>query len=566
MFHDANNWSKTLDDSSIQSNTGIIEPWTGLDQPWPQPGRDPGRLSVGPAHSPDGGAGFDSPSNASELTSVVNPVVNWMYGSYSVSTDALGTPIADMKGQLTTEPDAEQRCGGSSLYTILIQTVSVSGSDHSFLRIIEGEDASLAWEVDLGATEIVKASPLVVDMDDDGKQEIIVVYDAAGTLHVDAWSPQLECSVTGWSSGGSHSSELLWTYTDDSLMISSTNAPYALTEAAGHLPTTQPLLADLDLDGDAELVIAAIDEVSESPVVIALPLGVNGVPTTIWESTLQDGSHPSDPAFAQIDEDTGYVLLTSTLASSGAMWVWKLDSETGDQKWGGLSLSNLDGDSDVPHIRLPGPIIAELDGTSGPEMVITIPTDADGATGVDGAEYRGLEIDDGTELWSFEAVNGFADAPPIMIDTDEDDVHDRACWVTWYQSTWDRHGLAGCHDVTTTNPQLEWYHELERSSGNLNDEIAVSQPVWMDIDGNEIPELLVAYGRTLWAWDGDTGTQAAINSDWTNEVNLEHRTWSSPAFADIDGDATLDVVLGDTVVTTELADLRPLLDGRSIEF
>ncbi|HIH79799.1 MAG TPA: hypothetical protein HA303_01105, partial [Candidatus Thalassarchaeaceae archaeon] len=566
MFHDANNWSKTLDDSSIQSNTGIIEPWTGLDQPWPQPGRDPGRLSVGPAHSPDGGAGFDSPSNASELTSVVNPVVNWMYGSYSVSTDALGTPIADMKGQLATEPDAEQRCGGSSLYTILIQTVSVSGSDHSFLRIIEGEDASLAWEVDLGATEIVKASPLVVDMDDDGKQEIIVVYDAAGTLHVDAWSPQLECSVTGWSSGGSHSSELLWTYTDDSLMISSTNAPYALTEAAGHLPTTQPLLADLDLDGDAELVIAAIDEVSESPVVIALPLGVNGVPTTIWESTLQDGSHPSDPAFAQIDEDTGYVLLTSTLASSGAMWVWKLDSETGDQKWGGLSLSNLDGDSDVPHIRLPGPIIAELDGTSGPEMVITIPTDADGATGVDGAEYRGLEIDDGTELWSFEAVNGFADAPPIMIDTDEDDVHDRACWVTWYQSTWDRHGLAGCHDVTTTNPQLEWYHELERSSGNLNDEIAVSQPVWMDIDGNEIPELLVAYGRTLWAWDGDTGTQAAINSDWTNEVNLEHRTWSSPAFADIDGDATLDVVLGDTVVTTELADLRPLLDGRSIEF
>ena len=69
------------------------------------------------------------------------------------------------------------------------------------------------------------------------------------------------------------------------------------------------------------------------------------------------------------------------------MWVWKLDSVSGNQLWS-LSLSNLDGDSDVPHIRLPGPVIANLDSDSTPEMIISIPTDADGSTSVDGAEFQ----------------------------------------------------------------------------------------------------------------------------------------------------------------------------------
>ena len=75
---------------------------------------------------------------------------------------------------------------------------------------------------------------------------------------------------------------------------------------------------------------------------------------------------------------------------------------------------------------------------------------------------------------------------------------------------------------------------MEQSSGSPNDEIAVAQPVWMDIDSGA-PELLVAYGRTLWAWDGDTGTQAAINNNWNNEIEVEHRTRSSPSLADVDG-------------------------------
>ena len=559
------NHVRILDDLENGSSfTGTVDPWIDGGQPWPQPGRIAQRTSEGPLHSPTGGAGTDSPSNATELSSVVDPVINWEYGTYSIGTDALGTPVADFSQQIVTDEAAMERCGGDSLFIVLIQTEVVGGNDHSVVKIIEGEDADLAWEVDLGATEIIKASPVIVDLDDDGMQEVIIVYDAGSSLYVDAYSPRLQCSVTGWSPGGSKSGELLWSYTDDNLQIGSTNGPYTSSWLGGHRPTTQPLLADLDLDGDAELVLAVIDD-NENPVVLALPLGANGVPTPIWQSTLEDGSHPSDPSFAQVDDQTAYVLLTTTEASSGAMWVWKLNSESGDQLWS-LSLSNLDGDSDVPHIRLPGPVIANLDSDSTPEMIISIPTDADGSSSVDGAEFRGLEIDDGSEIWSFEAVNGYADAPPIAIDTDDDSVIDRVCWVTWYQETTARHGHAGCHDVSGNNPQIEWYNDLEQSSGAPNDEIAVAQPVWMDIDGSGAPELLVAYGRTLWAWDGDTGTQAAINDNWNNEVEVDHRTWSSPALADLDGDATLDIILGDTVISTALADVRPLLDGRAIEF
>ena len=82
------------------------------------------------------------------------------------------------------------------------------------------------------------------------------------------------CSVTGWTYSG-HSEDLLWTWSDESLMISSEEGPYTSGILGGHKPTTQPLLADLDLDGDAELVIAALDEISEEPVVLALPLQTN---------------------------------------------------------------------------------------------------------------------------------------------------------------------------------------------------------------------------------------------------------------------------------------------------
>ncbi|MBK69797.1 MAG: hypothetical protein CMB53_00120 [Euryarchaeota archaeon] len=547
---------KILEDYHDERKSSGVAPWSDGGQAWPQPGRTPDRISTPPGHvhSSDSGDG---------LLSIVDPVINWDFGSDPIGTESLGTPIADFSTSLTTDPSSEERCGGDSLYTILVQTDAASGE--SYLRIIEGEDSDLAWEVSLGTTEKVKASPLVVDLDDDAKPEVIAVYDQGGALKVDAWSPRLFCSVTGWDPGVGSSQQPVWTWEDDDLMVSSDVGAYVSGWLGGHKPTAQPLLADLDLDGDAELVVAAVNENSGDPVIVAMSLPSSGSPATLWEKTLDKGSHPSDPAFARTDENTGYVVLTTTEYSNGGMWVWRLDSLTGDSGWDGLSLNNIDGDSDAPHIRLPGPVVANLDSDETPEIVVTIPTDADGSGAVDGAEFRGLEISTGSEIWSFEADNGYADAPPIVIDTDEDGTIDRVCWVTWWQTATARHGVTGCHDVDGSNPEEAWHRDLEQSSGAPNDEIAVSPPVWMDIDGSGEPELLVAYGRSLWAFDGAEGTGSAINTEWTNELELNHRTWSSPALADIDGDETLDIVIGSTVVSLERSDVRPLLDGGGIE-
>ncbi len=545
-----------------ETGDGTQDPWTDGGQPWPQSGRTSDRLAVVPAHGPDGGAGDGSPQNVAQLKSIVEPAVNWMYGSYTIGTDALSTPIADFSASITAGEGASERCAGSSLFTIIVQ--KTSSSDPTYLRIIEGEDAELAWEADLGQTEYVKAAPLIADVDGDGMQEVLVVYDdSAGDLRIDAWSPRLTCSVTGWSSS-SDSSELMWSWTDTSLFISSPDGPYASSALGGHKPTTQPLLADLDFDGDAELVIAAIEDSSDnSPQVIALGLSDTGA-TLLWDITLDKGTHPSDPAFARTDDSTGFVLLTTIQDSTGSMWVWKLDHDDGEDNWGGYSLGPGESNSDsAPHVRLPGPIIANLDSQSDPEMILTIPTDADGQSSVDGAEFIGMEIGDASEIWSFEASNGFADAPPTAIDTDGDGQHDRVCWVTWSEENiLTRHGHAGCHDLGD-NPSQAWVKSLEREGGTTNDEIALSPAAWMDIDGSGEPELLVAFGRKVWAYDGEDGTVADI---WGGSITVSHRTWAAPSFADIDGDATLDMVIGDTVISHAVADVRPLLDSRGIDF
>ena len=82
----------------------------------------------------------------------------------------------------------------------------------------------MAWEVNLGQTETVKASPMIIDIDGSAGPEILVVYDLVVgsdvTLRVDAWSPRLVCDVTGWSPSGSHDSQLLWNWEEPDLMIS----------------------------------------------------------------------------------------------------------------------------------------------------------------------------------------------------------------------------------------------------------------------------------------------------------------------------------------------------------
>ena len=559
----------TYDETDERKET---PPWYNyLQTPvWGQFGQNPERVPLNFDHGPDGGSVNGQPGLATSLGTINNPVVDWSYGTYTLGNDALTTPVASLHNQMVVESGAEDRCGADSLFSFIVQTDS---DDRSYLRIIDGDDSELTWELDLGETELIKTSPVLTDVNNDGKIEVIVGYDdASGSLNLRAYSPILSCGLTGWSPGGTHMDELLWSWSDPDLAISRPS-PSPSISISGHRPTTQLLLADIDHDGVDEILMSVWNQANEEINVLALDLGTTPPTSPIWAASLDQGTHPSDPAYVKTDPSTGYVLITTTDSSTGAVWLWKLNGANGNEAWSPRSMGNTDGDSNVPHVRMPGPIVANLDSDAALEVVVTIPTDLGGTGNADGAEYRALEVTDGqTELWSVNAIDGYADAPPLPVDTDEDGISDYLCWVTWTMTseglTQERSGFTGCHNVNQTIPTMEWSRTLDlvNSDGVLNDEVAVAPPSILNIDGQDSPELLVAYGRGLHAFDGDTGSPAGADSNWTQPIELPHRTWSEIVLADLNGDASYDALLGTVSVSNGIVDIRPLQDGRALVF
>lgn len=559
---------KTLDETPIQSSNHI-EAWDIYEQPWAQFGGVPSHNGPIPLHSPDGGPGEGAVEDVETLKSIATPVVNWQ-AFESNEADSYGSVIGDFSASVIAPEEAKERCGNNSLFPVIVSSDDSSGNIISTLSILSGDDARIAWEVEIGQTREIRATPIIHDINDDMKPEIIVAYDTESSFHIDVWSPELVCTNSAWEESG-HSNELVWSYSDSDVRISS-RLPHFPTRNTGHFAVTQPLLADLDLDGTPNLILALVDDPDNNPVpeLTAFDLTMNVPTTPKWSVSLDRGSHPSDPVYAELDSTNSVVLLTTIDSSSGNMWIWKVDGSSGSILWERVAVQGTDtGDDEAPRLRLPGPVIVQLDEDAAPEMVLTVPTDPTGQTSGTGAKFIGMEITSTDEIFSFRTPNGYADVQPVAIDTDDDGIHDRLCWVTWYREGIDpsnREGLLGCHDISNENPSQEWTRNLQRGGGNGNDEIAVSPPFWMDINGDDYPEILVGFGKRIYAFDGDTGASADVSDGWSTPLGMPHRTWAAPAIADVDGDGSLDILIGDTLVSEAIVDLEPTSDGRGISF
>lgn len=551
----------------------VIQPtgasWSGDEQPWGQYAKTPTHNQSVPDHGPDGGPGDGLLENVTQLGTLENPIVNWQAFTDQTESDAYGSVIGDFSASISASEAALERCGSGTLFPVVVSSEITDGSRESFLNIISGNDAKIAWRVSLGVTEAIRSTPMIHDVDGDGHQEIIVVYDTQGALNIDVWSPRLACTESNWQASG-HTNELLWSYSDSEVRIGSPS-PHFATANSDHKAVTQPLLADLELDGTPELILAVVDDPDNNPLVKvnAYSLTSSQPNQEDWTVSLDRGTHPSDPVWARLDSSTTSVLLTTIDGDSGNMWIWKIDGATGSLDWERVAVQGTDADTDSPRLRLPGPVIVQLDQDSAPEMILTVPTDANGRQAGNGARFIGMELTSTTELFNFRAPNGYADAQPLALDTDDDGIDDRLCWVTWYSEStvsFNRKGMIGCTDISDSTPVNEWTRDLQRGAGNDNDEIAVSPPFWLDIDGEGTPEILVGFGRRFWAFDGDTGASADINSAWSSPLSMPHRVWTAPAVADVDGDGHLDVLYGDTLVSDQGPDLAPSFDGRGLSF
>ena len=543
------------------------QPWDQLSQPWAQYGRTATHNGTMPLHSVNGGPGQGNVSDVSEYGIIDSPIVNWQAFDNNDGSDAYGSVIGDFSNSITAPEAAKERCGKDELFAVLILSESNGNGFDSKLTIISGDNAKTAWQVNLGETRTIRSTPVIFDVDDDGRMEIAVTYDTDAAVVVEMWSPELICSESGWQTSG-HSNEKLWSYSNADYRIGITS-PHLPTSQSDHYSVTQPLLADLSLDGSPELVLALVNENTNDPTLIALPLTASSAPVAEWEVALDRGTHPSDPAWAALDSSNTAVVLTTIDSNSGSMWIWKVDGATGSLDWERVAIQGTDSDSDSPRLRLPGPVIAQLDNDDAPEMILTVPTDANGRTSGQGARFIGMEMTSTDEIFNFRAPNGYADAQPLVVDTDDDGIHDRLCWVTWYSESsfnFNRKGMVGCHDISLPTPLKEWSRDMQRGAGTDNDEIAVSPPIWMDLDGDSTPEIIVAFGKRLWAFDGESGASADISNAWSSPLSLPHRAWAAPAVADMDGDGTLDILIGDTLISQRATDLAPLADGRGISF
>ena len=561
-FHSSTNEVSELPEKQ-HSMVIDAEPWDPVDQPWGQYGRVPTHNGSMPIHSPNGGPGTGDVADVTTYGVIDTPTVNWVALDDLDGADTYGSIIGDFSASVTSTPASVERCGQGELFAVIIS----SDTGTSTMSIVTGDDAKIAWEVEIGQTETIRSTPMLTDTNEDGKPEIILTYDTESAFEIEVWSPELSCTESGWVKSG-HENEKLWSMSDSDYSIG-ISSPHFPTSQSDHKSITQPLIADLDLDGDAELVVALVDRNSNNPTVTALSLSTSTPTDFDWEVVLDRGTHPSDPAWGMLDDDTTAVVLTTIDSNSGNMWIWRIDGATGSLDWDSVSVDGTDSDSDAPRLRLPGPVVVQLDSDSAPEMILTIPTDSNGRTSGNGARFVAMEMTSTDEIFEFRTPNGYADAQPLPIDTDNDGIHDRLCWVTWYSESsinFNRKGMAGCHDISEDPPIREWSKDMQRGSGNDNDEIAVAPPIWMDINDDSMPDIIVPFGKRLWAFDGVDGTSSEVSDGWSSPLSMPHRVWSAPAVADMDNDGTLDILIGDTLVSQHIADFAPLSDNRGISF
>ena len=123
-----------------------------------------------------------------------------MFYIYSPQNRVFSGSLEELRRvEKTTATEAAiERCAEGDLFAVLVH----GDASSTYLSLAAGDDAKIAWEVDIGQTRDVRSTPIVVDVDQDGKPEILLVYDTDNALNIELWSPELECSESGWQKSG----------------------------------------------------------------------------------------------------------------------------------------------------------------------------------------------------------------------------------------------------------------------------------------------------------------------------------------------------------------------------
>ena len=125
--------------------------WDPLTQPWAQYGRDPGHTRLLPDHGETG------------LMTIETPAVNWVAFDSGEGADGYGVSIGDFSESISSPLGAKERCGDGHLFAVLTYTDGIERR----LAIVEGDTAKITWEVTIGDVDIIRSTPVIVDVNGD---------------------------------------------------------------------------------------------------------------------------------------------------------------------------------------------------------------------------------------------------------------------------------------------------------------------------------------------------------------------------------------------------------------
>jgi hypothetical protein len=323
------------------------------------------------------------------------------------------------------------------------------------------------------------------------------------------------------------------------------------TWGAGRGCTSLPVVGDVDNDGDTEVVLNAVGLFAGAGKLVMVD-GATGA--LIWEQASADLAYGSPPALADLDGD-GFAEIvtvreyTSALFGAGDYSVVTWDYQ-GNLLWESAHFTGADFDwatapviSDMDHDGLPeivaGRVILNFDGSTrgvgalgrgsyGIVSVAGFTTSESAVSAVSDLDLDGVEevivgnamySPDGTAIWSDPS----GDDAMIGVANLDDDEFGEFIAISW--------DTVRAHD---TDGSIMW-GPLQIPTANI-----VSTPAIGDLDGDGMPEIVIAGGNQLWCLEHDGTTK------WTAPVTDESGATGASIF-DFEGDGQPEVVYIDEV-------------------
>jgi hypothetical protein len=379
------------------------------------------------------------------------------------------------------------------------------------------------WPAEVGAVHF--SSPAVADIDGDGKREVAVA----------SWDDHLYLLTSdGRVSGG---------------------FPVNTPETAGEGEESSPVLADIDDDGVLDVVF-----LSNEGKLIAL--SADGNPLPGWPKTLGGTPDKASPVVQNLTNYGGLEVVAAVETTSGVTVYafhgdgtpikgWPIDLEGARSP--SISVGDFDGDNTADVIVSAGdkvyafyyngkqvegwPVgvgsakagaltIADVDGNGG--ETVFFGTSDGSAYAVDG---RG-RVRVG---WPVKLCNGTMTAAPVPADIDGDG----SLEIVFV--------AGGAHLLSSTVFAVDARgYEIDGFPRVINETVAAA-PIAADVDGDGLPEIIVATGKgKIWAF-GDGGETAYGFPLGVSGGKIT----ATPTATDLDGDGGIDLVVATDGGTVE---------------